>query len=59
MRDHPKLAIAVATFVLVVGQLHVGFWTTVYLGFALVAGCCVSAFAVIGGTRPDPPHTGR
>jgi hypothetical protein len=63
MRDHPKLTIgeliAVAAFVLVVGQLHLGLWMTVYLGIALVAGCCVSAFAVPGGMRREPPHTGR
>jgi hypothetical protein len=32
LRDHPKLAIAeliaIAAFVLVVGQLHVSLWTT-------------------------------
>jgi hypothetical protein len=61
--DHPKLAladlIAVAAFVLVAGQLHVGLWMTVYLGFALVAGCCVWAFAALRGTRRPPPQAGR
>jgi hypothetical protein len=45
--------------VLVVGHLHVGLWTNVYLGFALVAGCCVWALAVLGGARREPQHTGR
>jgi hypothetical protein len=63
LRDHPVLTvaelIAIAAFVPVVGQLHVGLWTTVYLGFALVAGCCAWAFAVLGGERREPPQAGR
>jgi hypothetical protein len=63
LRDHPKLTtaelFAVAAFVLVVGQLHLGRWMTVYLGFAPVAGCCVLAFAVLGGARRERPQTRR
>jgi hypothetical protein len=63
LRDHPKLTIAevsaIATFVVVVGQLNLGLWTTVYLGSALVAGCCVWAFAALGGARRESSHTPR
>jgi hypothetical protein len=63
LRDHPKLTIAefiaVTAFALAIAQLHLGLWTTVYLAFALDAGCCVSAFAALGGMCREPPHTGR